>query len=53
MTLRVDVNLTGSQGGVVSNWQLAQHILVDDAVSGGEIAATPFLLALAISHLPL
>ena len=50
MTLRVDVNLTGSQGGVVSNWQLA-HILVDDALSRAEIAATPFLLALALSHL--
>ena len=52
MTLLVDVNLPGSQGGMVSNWQLA-HSLVDDAVSGAKIAATPFLLALAISQLPL
>ena len=52
MTLLVDVNVTGSQGVIVSNWQLA-HSLVDDAVSGAEIAATPFLPALAISQLPL
>lgn len=52
MTLLVDVNLPGSQEDVVSNWQSA-HSLVDDAVSGAEIAATPFLLALAVAHLSL
>ena len=52
MTLLGDVNLPGSQEDVVSNWQSA-HSLVNDAVSGAEIAATPFLLALAVTHLPL
>ena len=52
MTLLVDVNLPGSQEDVVSNWQSA-HSLVDDAVSGAEIAATPHLLGLAVVHLTL
>ena len=50
MTLLVDVNRSGSQEDLVSNWEPA-HTLVDDAVSGAEIA--PCLPALAVSYLPL
>ena len=44
MTLLADVNHPGSQKDVISNWEPA-HSLVEDAVSGAEIA--PHLLALA------
>ena len=49
-TLLADVNFLGSQEDLVSNWKPA-HSLVEDAVSGAEIA--PCLLALAVTHLPL
>ena len=48
--LLVDVNHPGSQEDLVSNWEPA-HSLVEDAISGAEIA--PHLLALALTHLPL
>ena len=50
MTLLADVNHPGSQKDVVSNWKPI-HSLVEDAISGAEIA--PCLLALAVTHLPL
>ena len=50
VTLLGDVNRSGSQEDVVSNWGAA-HSLVEDAVSGAEIA--PWLLALAVARLPL
>ena len=40
------------QEDVVSTWQPA-HSLVEDAVYEAEIAASPCLLALAVTHLPL
>ena len=49
-TLLADVNCLGSQEDLVSNWEPA-HSLVEDAVSGAEIA--PCLLALAVTCLPL
>ena len=48
-TLLVDVNCPGSQEDLVSNWEPA-HSLVEDAISGAEIA--PRLLALAVIRLP-
>ena len=50
MTLLADVNRPGSQEDLVSNWEPA-HSLVEDAISGAEIA--PCLPALAVAHLPL
>ena len=50
MTLLVDVNHPGSQEVLVSNWEPA-HSLVEDAISGAEIASG--LLALAVARLPL
>ena len=47
-TLLADVNHPGSQEDLVSNWEPA-HSLVEDAISGAEIA--PCLLALAVAHL--
>ena len=52
MTLLADVNHLGSQEDEVSNWEPA-HSLVEDVISGAEIAAAPCLLALAVSRLPL
>ena len=49
-TLLADVNCPGSQEDLVNNWEPA-HSLVEDAVSGAEIA--PCLLALAVTRLPL
>ena len=49
-TLLADVNRPGSQEDLVSNWEPA-HNLVEDAISGAEIA--PCLLALAVTSLPL
>ena len=49
-TLLADVNHPGSKEDLVSNWEPA-HSLVEDAISGAEIA--PCLLALAVTHLPL
>ena len=49
-TLLADVNHPGSQEDLVSNWEPA-HNLVEDALSGAEIA--PCFLALAVAHLPL
>ena len=46
----MDVSCPGSQEGLVSNWEPA-HSLVEDAISGAEIA--PCLLALAVASLPL
>ena len=46
----MDVNCPGSQEDLVSNWEPA-HSLVEDAISGAEIALC--LLALAVAHLPL
>ena len=37
---------------MVSNWEPA-HSLVEDAVSGAEIARAPCLPAVAVAHLPL
>ena len=37
---------------MVSNWHPA-HSLVEDVVSGAEIAAAPYFPALAVTHLPL
>ena len=48
--LLADVNHPGSQENVVSNWDPA-HSLVEDAVSGAEIA--PHLPVLAVARLPL
>ena len=48
--LLVDVNRPGSQEDFVSNWEPA-HSVVQDAISGAEIA--PHLLVLAIACLPL
>ena len=45
MTLQADVNHPESQEDVISNWDPA-HSLVEDAVSGAEIAAAPCLPAL-------
>ena len=50
MTLLEDVNRPGSQKDLGSNWEPA-HSLVEDAISGAEIA--PHLSALAVAHLPL
>ena len=44
-----DVNCSGSQEDLVSNWEPARS-LVGDAVSGAEFA--PCLLALAVARLP-
>ena len=52
MTLLEDENHPGSQEDVVSNWESVQS-LVENAVSGAEIAASPCLLALVVPHLPL
>ena len=49
-TVLADVNRSGSQEDLVSNWKPA-HSLVEDAVSGAEIA--PSLPALAVTYLPL
>ena len=48
----VDVICPGSQEDVVINWQLS-HSLVEDVVSGAMIVAASWLLALAVTHLPL
>ena len=50
MILLADVNRPGSQEDLVSNWEPA-HSLVEDAISGAEIA--PCLLPLAVACLPL
>ena len=50
MTLLVDVNHPGFQEDFVTNWEPA-HSLVEDAISGAEIA--PCFLTLAIACLPL
>ena len=42
----------GAQEDVVSSW-LPAHSLVEDVVSGAEIAAAPCLPALAVACLPL
>ena len=49
MTLLADVNCPGSQEDLVSKWEPA-HSLVEDAISGAEIA--PHLQALAVARLP-
>ena len=51
-TLLADVNHPGSQEDVVSSWEPA-HSLVEDALSGAEIVASPCLPALAVTSLPL
>ena len=48
--LLAESNHPGSQEDLISNWEPA-HNLVEDAVSGAEIA--PCLPALAVAHLPL
>ena len=50
MTLPADVNHPGSQEVLVSNWE-PDHSLVEDAISGAEVASR--LLALAVARLPL
>ena len=50
MTFLVDVNHPGLEEEFVSNWEPA-HSLIEDAISGVEIA--PHLLALAVARLPL
>ena len=52
MTLLPDVYLPGSQEDVLNNFPVA-HSLVEDEVPGAEIAASPCLLALAATYLPL
>ena len=52
LTLLADVSHPGSQEDVVSNWQPA-HSLVENVVSGAEIAVAPCLPALAVTHLHL
>ena len=47
-----DVNQPGFLENVVSNWETG-HSLVEDAISGAKIAAAPYLLGLAVAHLPL
>ena len=49
-TLLVDVNCPRSQEDLVSNWGPA-HSLVEDAISGAEIAPLP--PALVVARLPL
>ena len=49
MTLLANVNYAGSQEDVVSNWQ-STHSLMEDAVSGGKIAAAPCLPDLAVTE---
>ena len=51
-TLLEDVSHPGSQENVVSSLEPA-HSLVEDAVSGTEIAAAPCLPVLAVASLPL
>ena len=51
-TLLADVSHPGSQEDVVSDWQPA-HSLVENVVSGAEIAVAPCLPALAVTHLHL
>ena len=51
MTLLADVNHPESQEDLVSNWKPA-HSLVEDAISGAEIATAPCLPALAVAHPP-
>ena len=51
-TLLADVSHLGSQEYMVSNWEPTYN-LVEDAVSGAEIAAVPCFVALAVEHLPL
>ena len=50
MTLLVDVNRSGSQEDLVSNWEPVRS-LVEDVVSGAEFA--PCLPAPAVARLPL
>ena len=52
MTLLAGINHPGSQEDVVSNWEPA-YSLMEDVISGAEIAAAPSLLALAVTCLPL
>ena len=52
MALLPDVSHPGSQEDVVSN-RLPARSLVEDVVSGAEIAAAPCLQSLAVVHLPL
>ena len=52
MTLLSDVNRPGSQEDMVIKWDPARS-LVEYAISGAEITATPCLLALAVARLPL
>ena len=47
-----DVNHPGCQEDVVSNWEPA-CCLVEDVVSGAEIAAAPCLQSLVVARLPL
>ena len=50
VALLANVSCPGSQEDLVSNWEPA-HSLVEDAISGAEIASG--LLALAVARLPL
>jgi len=52
VTLLADVNHPGSQEDEFTNWE-PSHSLVENTVSGAEIAAAPCLPALAVDHLPL
>ena len=49
-TLRADVSRPESQEYMVSNWEPTYN-LVEDAVSGAEIVAAPWFVALAVDHL--
>ena len=51
MTLLADVNHSGTQEDMVSNWEPA-HSLVEDGFSGAEIAAAPCFLGLVVTCLP-
>ena len=52
VTLLAAVNHPGSQGDVISSWR-PSHSLLENVVSGAEIVAAAWLLALAVAHLPL
>ena len=52
MTLLANVNCSGTQEDMVSNWEPVQS-LPEASVSGAQIAVAPCLLALAHVHLSL
>ena len=51
MTLLADINHSGTQEDMVSNWESA-HSLVEDGFSGAKIATAPCFLGLVVTRLP-